>query len=211
MKPSLDIDVYFDLICPWCLIGKRDLTKALQQLQAIQPDLKPRVIWHSFPLLPDIPLAGLPYQEFYERRLGGPAAVAARRAQVREAGQLADVTFAFDNISVMPNTQAAHALISLTRQTADDAPTNSLIDALFAAYFIQGRDIGDVSVLIEIASECGLTITLQEMASAMATGKPADKASEVSGVPYYVFNNRLAMTGAHPPETLLKAMQRSIE
>lgn len=208
MTPN--IDVYFDLICPWCLIGKRHLASALQQLWAIRPDIRPRVIWHSFPLLPDTPLEGLPYQAFYERRLGGSDAVAARRSQVREAGRLAGVEFAFERITVMPNTQAAHALIDLLARKGDDTQTERLIEGLFQAYFMDARDIGDLAVLIDIAAESGMTVSHQTLAGAIS--QPADLSAtpDVSGVPCYIFNRRLALSGAHPPETLLKALLQSI-
>lgn len=211
MTPSLTIEVYFDLICPWCLIGKRHLANALQQLRATLPDLQPRIVWRSVPLLPDTPLNGLPYQEFYERRLGGPAAVAARRTQVREAGRLAEVEFAFDKIAVMPNTLAAHKLIELVASNGNAAQTDQLIEALFEAYFIAARDIGDLAVLLDIARECGFAINLQQLAEASAAGSNAGEAQAVSGVPYYVFNHRLALSGAQPPETLLKAINQSID
>lgn len=210
MNPNPSIDVHFDLICPWCLIGKRHLATALQQLQAIQPDLQPRVTWHSFPLLPDTPLNGVPYQAFYERRLGGPQAVAVRRAQVREAGRLAGVEFAFDKIAVMPNTLAAHALIGLVARDGDETLTERLIEALFLAYFMDGRDIGDLPVLIEIAGECGRAVSLQRLTEAAATAETPSAKPAVSGVPCYVFNNHLALSGAHPPETLQQALLRSI-
>lgn len=210
MNPTPQIDVHFDLICPWCLIGKRHLTSALQQLRAIRPDLQPWVTWHSFPLLPDTPVNGLPYQEFYERRLGGPAAVAARRAHVREAGHLAGVEFAFDRIAVMPNTLAAHALVGLVARNGDGTLTEHLIEALFQAYFIDARDIGDGAVLIDIAGQCGITVGLQQLARALSPAEPPSTEHAVSGVPHYVFNKRVALSGAHPPETLLQALLRSI-
>lgn len=209
MNTELSIDIHFDLICPWCLIGKRHLTNALQQLRAIRPDLRPRVNWRSFPLLPDTPLNGLPYQEFYERRLGGPVAVSFRRAQVAEAGHRAGIDFAFEKIAVLPNTMAPHALIGLVAQRGDDTATERLIEALFVGYFMDSRDIGDVAVLIEIAGECGITIGLHELTSASAPPDQRQTEHAVSGVPHYVFNNRLALSGAHSPETLLQTMLRS--
>lgn len=208
MTPNLTIEVYFDLICPWCLIGKRNLDTALQQFRASRPDIRPRIVWRGLPLLPETPLAGEPYQEFYLRRLGSPAAVAARRAQVREAGRLAGVDFAFDAITVLPNTLAAHALVELVAEQGDERQTERLIEALFQAYFMAARDIGDVAVLLDIAGECGLCVSLQQL---VGTSARQSGAAAVSGVPYYVFNDRLALSGAHPPATLREAMQRSVD
>src|SRR6187431_3147389 len=94
----LSIAVSFDLICPWCLIGKRHLDTAIAQLRAEQPELAIDVEWNAFPLIPDTPLEGIPYREFYVARLGSPQAVAARQAQVRVAAQEAGLTLAFERI-----------------------------------------------------------------------------------------------------------------
>ncbi len=210
MTSRLDIDVYFDLICPWCLIGKRHLTRALEQLKASRPDVQPQVSWHSFPLLPDTPPDGVPYQEFYERRLGGAQAVAARRAQVREAGRLAGVEFAFEKISVMPNTLAAHRLVGLSARRGDDALTERLIERLFQRYFMEGRDIGDIAVLAELAKECGVALGDTPLADAPGADRPRPATHAVSGVPYFVFNHRLALSGAQPAEMLHQAMLQAL-
>ena len=211
MNSYLSIDVYFDLICPWCLIGKRHLASALQFLRASRPDIQPQLIWHSFPLLPDTPLSGLPYQDFYERRLGSPQAVTARRAQVREAGHLAGLEFAFEKIALMPNTLAAHRLIGLVAESSDDILTERLIERLFQAYFMEGRNIGDTAVLIELAGECGYVPDAHQLTAPHELGRPPVANHDVSGVPYYLLNNRLAVSGAQPPEMLLQAMLRSLD
>jgi len=210
MSQNPSIYVWFDLICPWCLIGKRNLSAALELLGAERPEIEPHVIWRSFPLLPETPQEGLPYQEFYERRLGGPAAVEARRAQVRDAARRAGVELAFEKISVMPSTLAAHALVAQIAATGNAALKEHLIEALFVAYFQKGRDIGDIAVLLDIAAECGCAVSLQQLVGATG-GTRSDGRHDVSGVPYYVFNDRLALSGAHPPETLLEAMRRSVD
>jgi len=211
MSQNLNIDVYFDLICPWCLIGKRHQASAVKKFGAARPDIRPHVVWRSFPLLPDTPLAGLPYQEFYERRLGGSAAVATRRAQVREAGRLAGVRFAFDDIAVMPNTLAAHALIAQVAAAGDDARTDRLIDALFQAYFTGGMDIGDLAALVRIAGDCGIPVDPRQLAAEVTPGAQNGGGGEVPGVPHFVFNCRLALSGSQPPETLLATMVRSLD
>lgn len=156
MKGVLTITVYFDLICPWCLIGRRHLMTAVQRFTGLHPDVETAIDWRSHPLLPGTPAGGLPYQSFYERRLGGREAVAARRAQVREAARPANIEFAFDRILVLPNTLAAHRLIDYAACHGSSTQKESLIDALFTAYFMHGEDIGDRSVLSRIAAECGL-------------------------------------------------------
>jgi predicted DsbA family dithiol-disulfide isomerase len=214
MNDTLSIDVHFDLICPWCLIGKRHLSTALEALRRLRPDLRTEIVWRSHPLLPDTPPEGLPYQAFYVRRLGSPAAVAARRAQVQEAARMAGIEFAFDRIQVLPNTRLAHRLIAFASPRGSAEPAATLVDRLFTAYFMDGADIGDPDVLLRIGADCGMEAAALAAFSAPdgdAQGRNpgAADALDVPGVPFFVFNGRLALSGAHPPATLLEAMQRA--
>lgn len=213
MPSKLRIDVYFDLICPWCLIGKRNLGSALERLRRQRPELEVKVRWRAAPLLPATPLDGVPYQAFYEHRLGTPEAVEARRTEVREAGRRAGVSFAFDNIRTLPNTLAAHALIASIGQAesrGDAGATERLIEALFVAYFQDGRDIGDVEVLLAIAGECAVPTNLQALAAMLPPSEDGYQGL-VSGVPFYVFNDSRTLSGAQPPEVLLESMLRSVD
>lgn len=210
MNPSLRIEVHFDLICPWCLIGKRHLAAALQDFRRLRPDISVELVWKSRELLPGTPPAGLPYQAFYERRLGSRGAVAARRAQVQEAAAPAGIQFAFERIQVMPNTRSAHRLIALAKSECGPAGTAALIERLFTGYFLRGENIGDPKVLSRIAGEFGVGQARLADALAAPAGSDLDAdldAPDVSGVPYFVFNGRYPLSGAHPAETLLQMMQ----
>jgi predicted DsbA family dithiol-disulfide isomerase len=210
MRRSLAIEVWFDLICPWCLIGRRHLLNATGRFSSLRPDVAVSVDWRPVPLLPDTPREGLPYQSFYERRLGGPAAVAARRAQVRVAARAADLEIAFDRIEVLPNTLAAHRLLECARRHGGPARQLALLDALFAGYFLQGENIGDRSVLERIAEARGLDAkALSEWRDAREEA-PRTAPAGVPGVPFYVFNDRLTLSGAHPPQVLVEAMERAV-
>ncbi|HEX6736074.1 MAG TPA: DsbA family protein, partial [Azonexus sp.] len=147
----MTIEVHFDLICPWCLIGKRHLATALQRFRELHPDVSPRIVWTACPLLPDTPPQGLPYDAFYERRLGGKTAVAARRAQVQAAAATAGFQFNFEAIRVMPNTLPAHRLIRQVQQHGAPEQVETLIEKLFTAYFLDGCDIGNTDVLAGLA------------------------------------------------------------
>ena len=217
MTEKLAIAVHFDLICPWCLIGKRHLRSALDQFRRLHPDVEPIIEWRSQLLLPDTPMEGIPYQAFYERRLGSPAAVAARRAQVREAARAAGVELAFERIEFMPNTLSAHLLIECARDFGDSGKTEGLIERLFTAYFMEGRNIGDPAVLASIASHAGFPgtaikdclISPERRWSFVET--LAARKDQANGVPFFVFNDRLAISGAHQPPSLLAVMEQSLQ
>ena len=216
MSATLAIDVHFDLICPWCLIGKRHLRAALEQFRRTYPDVAVTVAWRSHQLLPDIPATGIPYQAFYERRLGGPAAVAARRAQVQAAARAAGIELAFERIALMPNTLLAHRLIDCAGEFGGAEQVADLIERLFAAYFTEGHNIGALPVLLAVAAEAGFPAAAIE--ARLATPEAGERFrarlaaanAGISGVPFFVFNNRLAVSGAQPPASLLAAMEQAL-
>jgi predicted DsbA family dithiol-disulfide isomerase len=208
-KPSLTVEVFFDFVCPWCLIGKRQLDAAARRLAELRPDVRLRIVWRSHCLLPDTPADGVPYQAFYVARLGSPEAVARRRAQVQQAGTAAGVRFAFERIEVLPNTAAAHAWVTRATASGTEAQQARLIELIFTAYFMEGQNIGDPSVLERLALECGLA----------AEGPRAHRGERhaharalypISGVPHFVFDGSLALSGAATPDALLNVMMRAL-
>ena len=205
---TLTVEVFFDFVCPWCLIGKRHLGAAVRMLAEQRPDVRLEVVWRPHALLPDTPMAGLPYQSFYVARLGSPEAVSMRRAQVQQAGAAAGVQFAFDRIQVLPNTAKAHARVARIRP----GQRAGLIDRIFTAYFQEGEDIGDGAVLERLALECQSDSEVQagEMAAAETEG-PAPAHYPIPGVPFFVVNGSLALSGAMPPEALLDLMLRALD
>jgi predicted DsbA family dithiol-disulfide isomerase len=200
--PSLAIDVYYDFVCPWCLIGIRNLRTALRELARALPDVQVNVRWRGHQLLPGTPRDGVPYQAFYVARLGSAQAVAARRAQVRRAGQAAGITFAFERIEVMPNTAAALRLAAAIDAQGNPAQTEALIDRLFTAYFIEGENIGDARVLERIGG------ALPKQSAGARPDQRNDHA--VTGVPFFVFNGSRELAGAQSSEVLLNAMLEAL-
>jgi predicted DsbA family dithiol-disulfide isomerase len=216
--PTLAIEVFFDFVCPWCLIGKRHLRTALQRLAEMRPEVQVRVDWRSQQLLPHIPPEGVAYQPFYIARLGSAEAVAMRRAQVQQAGNPAGIQFAFERIEVMPNTAAAHALAEWAAEHGSEARWSALIESLFVAYFIEGEDIGERAVLRRRAIECGFDAAALDAHLASGASprdgrfmarRPAPDYGP-TGLPFYVFNGRAALPGAQPPDALLYGMLRSL-
>lgn len=214
----LHIDIFSDVVCPWCFIGKRHLDKALVLWRIEQPGYEVAVRWRPFFLNPDTPASGEPYRPFLEKKFGGPQRLEALWQQLRAAGEPAGIKFAFEKIELRANTLKAHRLIHFAQKAGpDEASKAALIEALFAAQFLQGRHIGDPAVLADIAGECGMDRAMvrsyldtdEDAADVRAAAAEAPRLN-INGVPFFIFNRRLAASGAHPPQELLKAMQQSI-
>ncbi|TLM77340.1 DsbA family oxidoreductase [Microbulbifer harenosus] len=207
----LNIHIYFDLICPWCFIGKRNLEAALETLAALHPQVQPELHWQPTQLLPDLPDHGVPFVEFYQHRLGSAEAVRLRQAQVQQATAQAGVSIAFDRIRVMPNTTQALGLLTLAEQEGSSAQYSLLLDQLFRAHFQQGKNIGDRNTLLEIARDSHFMDAVSERALAMAIHfNRSMSPSKAHDVPYFVFNNRRAVSGAAEPDTLVAAIRAAL-
>jgi predicted DsbA family dithiol-disulfide isomerase len=212
---DISIDVVSDVVCPWCFIGKRHLDKALAQWRAEHPDSMVTVSWHPFFLNPDTPDGGEPYRPFLEKKFGGPQGLAEIWQRVREAGRPAGIEFAFEKIELRANTLTAHRLIHWA-QKADAGKATNLIEALFAAQFLEGRHVGDRAILAGIAAGCGYDAAavkayLDSDEDADTVREDADQSRRmgINGVPFFVFNQKLAASGAQAPEALLEAMRQT--
>jgi predicted DsbA family dithiol-disulfide isomerase len=206
-KPgTVQVDAYFDLICPWCWIGKAHLSTARRLLAERMPEIQMCIRWHLVQLIPQVPPQGWPYQAFYEHRLGGPEAVRARRAQVQTAASQAGLTIHHERIAMFPNTWRAHRLLALAGKLRASA-SEALLDALFESYFVQGLNLGDDQVLASLAQAQCIDISQTEDLTAPAIWHLPEGAS---GVPMFVFNQQQAISGAQPPEVLLSAMLDSL-
>lgn len=212
MNPSLSIDVYFDFICPWCLIGKRQLQRALAQLREARPGVVINLAWQGVQLLPDMPVAGQPFAEFYRRRLGSEEAVQQRQGQVREAASAVGEHLDFSRIARMPNTADAHRLLLHAVELGSEQQVEALLERLFAAYFHQGEDLGDRDTLLRIAEQCGFAPAALA-GSLSGDGRPfisANRDIASRGVPCFIFDNHVRVFGAQPAEQLFEAMQRAL-
>ncbi|WP_201313014.1 DsbA family oxidoreductase [Dyella sp. EPa41] len=211
-RRRIEIDFYFDLVCPWCLIGKRRLESAIDLIALAYADVDVAIHWKSLPLLPALPAEGVPYGAFYLHRLGSAAAVAVRRRQIREEGLAAGVAFCFERIERMPNTLAAHQLVALAGETGGPRLQASVIEALFDAYFLRGEDLGDIPLLATIGEAHGIehAISMARLEHAMREAPLERWQSEarrlgISGVPSIVNEGRV-LQGALPPGQLAKAL-----
>ena len=213
----LTIDIVSDVVCPWCYIGKRHVESAVEQWKAAYPDSEVTVRWHPFQLNPDLPLEGTDRKGYLEAKFGGPQRAKEIYARVAEAGRNAGLDLNFDGIKKQPNTLAAHALIAYAQSVDEGRHSDAIVERLFKAYFVDGEFIGDMDTLVAIASECGLDAdTTRAVLSERATlDQVADQDASVrqqgvSGVPFLVFNNKVSLSGAQPPEVMLDAMKKAV-
>ncbi len=215
----LDIDLVSDFVCPWCFLGKTRLDHALAELRASRPDLEVRVNWLPFFLNPDTPAAGEPYRAFLEAKFGGPIQAEAALDRVREAAAADGLDYAFERIQTRPNTLDAHRLM-YRAQAAGRKPAHiqALAQALFAAHFQEGRDIGDADTLADLATACG---DRRDAVAAYLAGKAdVDKVRRmaegvrrqgIDGVPFFILNRKLAVSGAQSTAILGATILQSLE
>ncbi len=216
-SPTLAIDIVSDVVCPWCYIGKRHVEAALAQFRAAHPATPVAIRWHPFQLNPDLPPEGNDRKAYLEAKFGGPQRAAEIYARVSAAGRNAGLALNFDGIARQPNTLLAHALIAYAQSVEGGGNADAIVERLFKAYFVDGLFIGDIDVLLAIAKECGL----DEAATRAVLADPATleqiahldanvRRQGISGVPFLIFNQKLALSGAQPPEVMLDAMTKSL-
>ncbi|WP_137821440.1 DsbA family oxidoreductase [Pseudomonas sp. D(2018)] len=212
MKPLL-VEMTFDFICPWCLIGKRNLERALGTLAKSRPDVPVELRWRGVQLLPDLPAQGVPFMEFYVQRLGSEAAVRARQEQVQEAAYHADVDMDLRRITTMPNTANAHRLLELAMGQGSARQVDALLERLFASYFEAGEDLSQGELLLRLASQCGYDPRRLESAlyddGRPYVGREAVPANQA--VPSFLIDQRPSLAGAQPPWLMLAQLQRALE
>ncbi|MFC5522549.1 DsbA family oxidoreductase [Polaromonas jejuensis] len=209
MAQELVIDVYFDLICPWCLIGKRHLDRALAALAQIDPEVAVDVLWHSVQLLPDLPVQGRDFTEFYIQRKGSAQAVREGQERVKQAAVGAGAVVDFSRMARMPNTLQAHQLLAFASARQTTHQHAQLLERLLAAHFSRGEDLGERATLLVIAQDFDLPMAELNHWLESGMGKPMPL--EVPGVPFFVFNHRVSLSGAQPPELLLSGMRQALE
>lgn len=217
--PARTIDVVSDVVCPWCWIGKRQLDT---MIAALPPDERPEIRWHPFQLNPDLPPEGVDRRRYLEDKFGGPQRAEQVYARVRDAGRAAGLELALDRIALQPNTLDAHRLIAWAQSDAGragaaaGADAATLVDALFRAYFVDSRFVGDRAVLAAIAGEAGYdAVAARTMLDSDALRWETAEADEriramgIGGVPFFVFDQRVGVSGAQGSAALRGAFEQS--
>jgi len=205
MAKELVIEIASDVICPWCYIGKRRLEKALSLLDG---EVKPVIRWLPFQLNPDMPRGGMARAEYRKAKFGSVERARSLDERVAAEGRGEGIAFAFERIERTPNTSAAHQLIDLAQS---QGAAGRVVDALFRAYFEEGRDIGDAGVLNSIALGSGVSgWPGQANAKGVAELEENMRSLGISAVPTFIFERKSGVSGAHPPEALAAAIREAL-
>lgn len=207
---SSRVQVVSDVVCPWCFIGKRRLEKALALMG--RGDVK--VHWTAFQLNPDSPKDGYERSAYRARKFGSPEYARQLEVNVAAAGAEEGIEFRFDRIARVPNTFDAHRLIWLAgREHLQDA----VVEKLFRAYFIEGKDVGSADVLKSVAAEAGLSDVLVSELLTTDLGKDEVRTEEqharrygVSGVPTFFVDGEPIASGAQKPALLAAVLNPAL-
>ena len=207
----IKFDILSDPICPWCYIGKTHLDVALSQV----PDHPFVIEWHPFQLNPDMPEAGMDRRAYLEGKFGGKEGAVRAYAPVVEHAQSAGLTINFEGMERTPNTLDAHRLI---HWAGIEAKQTEMVDALFEAYFVEARDIGDHDVLADIADGIGMDAAVVRKLLASDSDKEDIRSRDahsrqmgVNSVPTFIVANKHAVPGAQPPELWVKVIGELME
>ena len=203
---TVALDILSDPICPWCFIGKTQLQRAL----AAAPRNPFAIQWHPFQLNPDMPPGGMDRRAYLEAKFGGQEGAVKAYMPVVEHAKAAGLEINFEGIKRTPNTLDAHRLI---HWAGIENAQNAVVDALFAAYFQEGRDIGDPEVLADLADGVGMdaSVVLRLLESDADRDDIARRDAEarkmgVTGVPTFIVAGKHAVPGAQPPELWVRVI-----
>lgn len=197
----IKLDIISDPICPWCYIGKAYLDRAL----AAHPDHPFTIEWHPYQLNPDMAAGGMDRREYLELKFGGQDGAMKVYGEIAKKAEEAGLNIDFAAIKTTPNTINAHRLIHWAGLEGRQA---FVVAALFKAYFVEGRDIGNDGVLCNIAGDSGMDADMVERLLATESDLDDIRARDahsremgVRGVPTFIVNNESVLTGAQAPET----------
>ncbi|MGV1869613.1 DsbA family oxidoreductase [Agrobacterium rosae] len=204
------IDVVSDMVCPWCYLGKARLDLALAE---ILDEVSVDVNWRPYRLNPDYPPEGVDQKAELEKKLGGKEKVEQAHEMLTQLGKEVGINFDFDAINIGPNTLDAHRL-SLWAHAEGREFQDKVTTALFKANFEEGRNIGDHEVLADIAEQAGMNREVVTRLLASDADKDTivaeiDAAQQmgVAGVPFFILDQKYAVSGAQSKEVLINALR----
>lgn len=202
----ITIDIVSDTVCPWCFVGKRRLERALAQVPA---GIEVRIGWRPFQLNPDMPREGAERREHLAKKFGDGDRAKEIYRQVQAAGESVDLAFNFAGIARQPNTVDSHRLID---RAGREGKQDAVVEALFQAYFMDGKDIGNIDTLVAIAAQAGMDA--QAVRAYLASDEDRERIGAedqmarrmgVQGVPCFILNRQFAISGAQDSDVFLQA------
>jgi len=208
-----NIEIFSDVVCPWCYIGKRNLENALQILNEKDEQFESTLNWRSFQLNPQLKEDGILRQDYITNKFGAGAFSEIIYERVRLAGEAVGLKINFDKIIMQPNSSKMHSLIYAAKETNRDI---ELIEKFFKAFFIDGMNLTDFEIVSKVASDSGLdseTINGVFHDNLFEKFVQEDiimsKKYNITGVPFYVIDDSIGISGAQPPEVIVDAINQS--
>lgn len=212
IKTTIKIDVISDVVCPWCYIGKRRLEKALNQLAH---SCSFEVTYHPFELNPSIPETGVNQKQYLTQKFGGEERYEKITAHVTQVAAEEGLEFNFHKQAVSPNTRNAHRIIQLAKHVNKQIEVK---EAFMKAYFTDGVDLSKVENLIAVAEHAGMerAVVTQMLSGNQGVAEVIQAAKEIqqlgiTGVPFYIVQNKYGLSGAQPPESFIEVIQKAAQ
>ena len=203
------IDVVSDVVCPWCFIGKRRLEQAI----ALNPDIPVEVHYHPYFLNDWIPAEGISREQYLTTKFGSPERYKDIAQRVSAAAEQDGLVYAIDKVSRQPNTTDSHRLI---HWAALEGKAAEMKQRLMELYFSEGADLSEKSVLVKAAADIGLDadaiakkLDSSEDLDVVSQRVEAAKSAGIQGVPFFIVDNAIALSGAQEPDQLAAAIQRA--
>jgi len=204
------IDVVSDVVCPWCYVGKHRLEAAL----ALRPDVETEIHWRPYFLDPRVPREGMARVDYLSRKFGSDERIRPAHERLSRLGREEGIEFHFERITWQPNTLDAHRLIGWAEEAGR---AGAIVEKILSLFFTEGADLSKRETLLLAAQAGGLDLEsvrrdLAGERDVAAVEKAATSAAErgISGVPFFIFNNRFAVAGAQPPDMLAEAMDKTL-
>ena len=203
----IKIDIVSDTVCPWCYIGKKRLDKAIEDFKGQEFEIN----WHAFQLNPNMPIEGINRELYLSTKFGGKERADSIYEQIKQAGSSSNISFNFNEISIMPNSFYSHMLIELSKE---QNLQNKIAESLFDAFFIKGINIGNLSELTNIAISNNiknfnedLFKNRKDLRNTVQTSDENSRSKGVTGVPFFIINNNYAISGAQESEVFKKIFE----
>ena len=203
----IKIDIVSDTVCPWCYIGKKRLDKAIEDYKGQEFEIN----WHAFQLNPNMPIEGINRELYLSTKFGGKERADSIYEQIKQAGSSSNISFNFNEMFIMPNSFYSHMLIELSKE---QNLQNEIAESLFDAFFIKGKNIGNLSELTNIAISNNikdfnedLFKNRKDLRNTVQTSDENSRSKGVSGVPFFIINNNYAISGAQESEVFKKIFE----